>query len=103
MRALVGSPARPKLKDSSCKQWLCRSAINQWVVGSSPDWGAKPFKDLHAATLPKTRLTGKTVGSFVGMLFHNQAQAVVFVRDSTSNADLAVFWSGLLGTVGTSR
>jgi hypothetical protein len=42
-----------------------------------PDWGAKPFKYLGASTSAKTPLPLPSVGSFVGMLLHNAAQACI--------------------------
>jgi hypothetical protein len=38
-----------------------------------PDWGAKPFIDLQAFEKAKTALNCPSVGTFVGMLFHNRA------------------------------
>src|SRR5215469_5669422 len=47
--------------------------VNQRVLSSSPAWGAKPFIDLQARTSFKKQHSSATVGTFVGMLFHNGA------------------------------
>jgi len=44
-----------------------------------PDWGAKPFKHLDASVSTNMAYPLPSVGTFVGMLFHNRAQ-VAFVR-----------------------
>ena len=43
-------------------------------VRTCPGWGAKLFKDLQPRCCPKVRLRRPTVGTFVGMLFHNGEQ-----------------------------
>jgi len=58
-----------------------------------PEWGAKPFKYLARSSSAKTPLPRASVGTSVGLLFHNGEQSLPRVR----NVDLAVSesWTNL--------
>jgi hypothetical protein len=68
---------RPCVEIDGWKQERRWPIVNQRVVGSSSNRGAKPFKYLGASISAKTPLPQSSVGSFVGMLLHNAAQAYI--------------------------
>jgi hypothetical protein len=49
------------------------NALTQGLLGSSPTWRAKFFKDFQALDSMRMRVSRESVGTFVGMLFHNAA------------------------------
>jgi hypothetical protein len=59
---------------STGKAILSDLDVNQKVGGSNPNRGAKLFKHLQSPIFPKTHSICTSVGTFVGMLFHNVAQ-----------------------------